>query len=471
MTQLRFPWLVLCVVLPALGAVWVKLTRDPDTGRRRSLIASALTLACALAAWRDLEALRSFEARDRWDLLVIDQLSAPKLSLMALVYFLTHLATLRTKVREFSFARSLASEAILLATFACKLPWGVVALLAAGTVPPYLELRAGHRPRRVYVLHMGLFAGLLCLGQALLGSGVAALSLPGLASVAAALLLRSGVVPVHCWLADLFEHATFGTALLFVTPMVGTYGVMRLVLPVAPHGALQVIALASLVTAVYAAGMSLVQREARRFFSYLFLSNSSLVLVGIETDTPIGLTGALSLWLSVALSLTGFGLTIRCVESRIGRTALSDFHGLYHHVPMLAVLFLLTGLASIGFPGTIGFVGLELLVDGAVQALPLVGAAVVIVAALNGLAVMHAYFRVFTGKPRGSSIDLKVRPAERTAVLVLTALIVVGGLLPQSGVTSRYRAAAELSEARARHLDGKRPPAPGTSHGSHGAGS
>ena len=100
-------------------------------------------------------------------------MSAPKLPLAALIYFLTNLATLRTKVREFSFARSLGSEAILLATLGCKLPWGVVALLAAGTVPPYLELRKGHKPRRVYALHMALFVALLCLGQLLLAGGAA----------------------------------------------------------------------------------------------------------------------------------------------------------------------------------------------------------------------------------------------------------------------------------------------------------
>lgn len=461
MHGLRFPWLTLSVLLPVAGAVWVRFTREPDSARRQSLVASGLALACALAAWLDFGALGSIEARDRWDplgrifhrdLLVVDELSAPKLSLVALIYFLTTLATLRTKVREFSFTRSLGSEAILLATLACKLPWGVVALLAAGTVPPYLELRKGRKPRRVYAAHMILFVALLCLGQLLLdmrgrSSGPSTTAIVLLAS---AVLLRSGVVPVHCWMTDLFEHATFGTALLFVTPMVGVYGVTRLVLPVAPPWVLQAISLASLATAVYAAGMAIVQREARRFFCYLFLSHSSLVLVGLETATPIGLTGALCLWLSVALSLTGFGLVMRCVEFRTGRVSFSEFHGLYQHVPMLAALFLITGLASIGFPGTAGFVGLELLVDGTVQAHPLVGATVVIVAALNGLAVMHAYFRIFTGRPHVASIDLGIRPAERISVLILIALILGGGLYPQLGVTTRYHAAAELAQARAR---------------------
>ena len=329
-------------------------------------------------------------------------------------------------------------------------------------MPPYLELRARRRPTRVYAVHMAVFVALLCLGQSLLAGrgGAPPYSVMAVSLLTFAVLLRDGIVPVHCWMTDLFEHATFGTALLFVTPMVGAYGVTRLVLPVAPPWILQAISLASLFTAVYAAGMALVQREARRFFCYLFLSHSSLVLVGLETANPVGLTGALSLWPAVALSLTGFGLALRCVESRMGRVSLADYHGLDTHVPMLAALFLLTGLASIGFPGTFGFVGLELLVEGAARASPLSGAAVVVVAALNGLAVMQAYFRIFTGRPREATIDLRIRPPERIAVLVLTALILGGGLYPQPGVASRYHAAVGLSEERARRVIGESPPPP-----------
>ena len=61
--------------------------------------------------------------------------------LAALLFFLTGLATLHTKVRRFSFAWNLVSEAILLSMFSCKEPWGIIALLALGTIPPYLELR------------------------------------------------------------------------------------------------------------------------------------------------------------------------------------------------------------------------------------------------------------------------------------------------------------------------------------------
>jgi NADH-quinone oxidoreductase subunit M len=194
--------------------------------------------------------------------------------------------------------------------------------------------------------------------------------------------------------------------------------------------------------------MALVQHEARRFFCYLFLSHSSLVLVGLEVATKIGLTGALCVWLSVGLSLAGFGLTLRSVEARTGRLSLDEFHGLYECMPMLAILFLLTGLGSIGFPGTLGFVGAELLIEGAVQVYPLVGTALVFVAALNGLAMLHAYFRVFTGTRHITMIDLRIRRPEQIAMLILTALIIGGGLYPQPGVSSRYHAAVKIDEQR-----------------------
>lgn len=456
---LHFPWLEFSILIPLAGAAWIRRLRDPALAQKHSVVVCGLTLLCAVGAWLDFSSLHVFEAHDRWDFLspllttdslLVDELSAPLLPLAALLYLVTAVATMRTKVRRFSFSGTLVSEAILLATFSCKEPWGVIALLIAGTIPPFLELRARGRSTRVYVLHMGLFIALLTTGWMLVErEGVnSPHSLWAVAPLIAAVLIRSGIVPLHCWMTDLFEKATFGTALLFVTPIVGAYAAVRLVLPIAPDAALQAIALISLATAVYAAGMALVQREARRFFCYLFLSHSSLVLVGVETATPVSLTGALSLWLSVGLALAGFGLTLRSIEARTGRLSLERFHGLSEHTPMLAAFFLLTGLAGVGFPGTFGFVGTELLVDGAVQAYPSIGMAVVLAAALNGIAVVQAYFRLFTGTRHVTSITLRSRLPERLAVLSLALLILGGGLFPQPGIASRHHAVMQLIRER-----------------------
>jgi NADH-quinone oxidoreductase subunit M len=457
--ELHFPWIELAVLVPLAGALWVGRVRNVLAAKRHARMFCGLTLALATGAWVDFASLDVFEAHDRWDVasrvlgadaMVLDSLSAPLLPLAALLYLLTVIATMRTKAKRLSFAWTLVSEAILMATLCCRHPWGVIALLALGTVPPLLELRRRGRSTRVFSLHMGLFVGLLVAGWGLVEpeASRAETSPWAVGLLTAAVLIRSGIVPLHCWMTDLFEKATFGTSLLFVTPMVGAYAAVRLLLPVAPDGALELAGWVSLFTAVYAAGMALVQTEARRFFCYLFLSHSSLVFVGLEIATPIGVTAALCVWLSVGLALAGFGLTLRSIEARTGRLSLATFHGLYDHTPRLATLFLLTGLASVGFPGTFGFVGTELLVDGAVQVSPAAGMAVVVAAALNGIAVVRAYFLLFTGTRHATSVPLASRWPERVAVLILALLILGGGVFPQPGIASRHEAAMHIVRAR-----------------------
>src|SRR6476659_5372930 len=162
MSELHLPWLELAVLLPLLGAWWVSRERDPDRSRRRALWVAGGTLFAAAAAWLDFSSLKTFAAHDHWDLtagllhheaLVLDELSAPLLPLGALLILLTILATLRTKVRRFSFARTLVSESILLATFACRSPWGLIALLALANVPIIIELRQRDQTPRVFIVH------------------------------------------------------------------------------------------------------------------------------------------------------------------------------------------------------------------------------------------------------------------------------------------------------------------------------
>ena len=459
MSELHFPWLEISILLPLFGGLFVWLRGNREDSRIYAIGISGATLALAMGEWIDFAQLGAFEAHDHWDVIeaifhqdvfVIDELSAPLLPLAALGFFVTILSTLRTKAARFSFAATLLSESIVLATFSCRASWPLVLLLCLSIIPPWFELRQRGRCTRVYELHMGLFAALLFVGYAVLRlthtPGEPALVAGAILTAAA--LIRSGTTPLHCWMTDLMEKATFGTAMLFVSPLTGAYAIMRFVLPIAPDWALQVIAVLSLITAVYAAGMALVQTDARRFFCYIFLSNSSLVLVGLELLTPIGLTGALCVWLSVGTAVTGFGLTLRCIESRIGRITLDRYHGLYEQMPMLAMFSLLTGLASIGFPGTIGFIAIELLLEGAVEVYPSIGFFVVIATSLNGIAILQCYFRVFTGCRYTSPISLQARPSERLAVLILSILILSAGIVPQPSVQSRFHAAVELREHR-----------------------
>jgi NADH-quinone oxidoreductase subunit M len=467
MNPLQLPWLELAIVVSLVGSVCVSQIREPNRAARWGMVFTGTAFALTLLSWLgfylgvtpEMIARYSFQVRFLGSQpLAVDELSAPLVPAIALLHFLTAVSTARTRMRYFSFTWSLAAEAIRLALFSCKASWLLVFLLAVCTVPPYIELVNRRRPTRVYVAHMALFVGLMVLGWAAVGVG-GRMAVFGTVLLMAAILVRCGTVPAHCWVTDWFEHASMGNAMMFVTPLAGVYAAVRLVLPIAPDWVLRGIGIASLVTAVYSAGMATIQRDTRRFYAHLFLSHASLVLVGLELHTSVSLTASLCLWFSEILALTGFGLTVRALESRFGRLSLTDYHGLYGHSPALAVCFLLTGLACVGFPGTLGFISTELLVDSAVEASLYVGIAVVAAAALNGIAVVRAYFLLFTGARHVSTVWLGIGSRERAAVLTISALILGGGFYPQPGVTTRQRASEAILEERASHLQGAPVPA------------
>jgi NADH-quinone oxidoreductase subunit M len=460
MSEFQLPWLQLSIVIPLFGSLWVGRLRDPAAARRAAVFVASATFAVTAAAWLNLIWLGATHAADRWDLISVivgrqvfqtDSLNAPKLPLVALVHLLTFAATPKTKIRRFTFAANLLSESILMALFSSHDPWMIVGLLAASVFPMAFELHARGKAARVFLIHMGVSVALLTLGCSGLGAADNASSVRVWLPILLGVLIRAGVAPAHSWVPHLFDKAAFGSALLFMTPMTGAYITTRLLVPTAPDWTLFTLGALALATALYAGGMALVQKEARRFFGFLFLSLSALVIVGLASASPLGVTGGLSMWLSVGLAMTGFGLTLRSIEARVGRLLLSEFHGLYDHVGLLAILFLLTGLAAVGFPGTFGFVGAELLMDGAVHAYPWVGLAVVVSATLNGIAVLKAYFMVFTGAKHAPSVSIQTRRREAFATLVLAGAILAGGIWPQPGVASRHRAAALILEGRREH--------------------
>jgi NADH-quinone oxidoreductase subunit M len=300
--ELHLPWLEIAILLPLVGAAVCACTRKRPHAHLTALIFAALTSLCTIGEWIDFATLHAFEAHDHWDLLqrvtgrsdilVIDELSAPLPALASLLFLLVLLATLRTKLERFPLSLTLLSLSLTNATLSCHDPWLLIVLLSLSVLPPLIELRQRGQSTRVFVIHMGLFTGLLLAGWALVDrtDGTASASGLSAALLTAAAILRAGVAPVHCWMTDLFEKASFGTALLFLTPMTGAYAVMHLVFPVVPGWAMQSIAVLSLITSLYAAGMATVQTDARRFFCFLFLSHSSLVLSGLELVNVIGLT-------------------------------------------------------------------------------------------------------------------------------------------------------------------------------------
>ena len=127
-------------------------------------------------------------------------------------------------------------------------------------------------------------------------------------------------------------------------------------------------------------------------------------------------------------------------------------------MPVLAISFLAMGLACTGLPGTLGFVGQELLVNGAVDVFPVMGFAVVIASALTGLAVIRMYFSLFCGRSDAlahSGLRFGLTPREAWTFVALVIALVGFGVAPRPLVDSRFAAGNDILQLRQMHTLGK----------------
>jgi hypothetical protein len=114
--------------------------------------------------------------------------------------------------------------------------------------------------------------------------------------------------------------------------------------------------------------------------------------------------GAVAAWFSSGLALAGLAMTMAALEGRRGALLLQRPSGNFRRIPLLASAFLLFGLASVGVPGTLGFVAEDLLVHGSVQVSPLVGLTLIAGTAVNGITVMRSFFALCTGSREGEPL-------------------------------------------------------------------
>ncbi|MCA9606982.1 MAG: hypothetical protein KC619_15350, partial [Myxococcales bacterium] len=270
----------------------------------------------------------------------------------------------------------------------------------AGVVPVWLELREGSGGRDGRVFASYLFpSGALVIG----GSVAMSLGLPGPAAalaLAAGLAIREAMVPAHSWLPRFVERAPMGIVVAFVTPQVGVYAHLRFLSGGLPPNIEYVIAALGAVTVVLGAALGVAQRKARRGLGYLLMSQTALVAFGLEAHTEAGRSGALVAWLVSGLALAGLAMTLAALEARRGELSLDRPSGSFRRIPMLASAYLILGLASVGLPGTLGFIGEDLLVQGSVERFPFLGLTLIVGTALNTITIVRSFFALFTGSRR-----------------------------------------------------------------------
>lgn len=456
-------WLTGLVAMPALVIGVSFLDLEVEHLRKVSVGAAILMLLAGLTVLAS-PALHDYAIHSQAltgiaegeDVLRVDTLSSVLLPFAASLWLLTVAVTPRAALDTRGLRRTAVATLLTLASFLTESAI-VLLVLSAASVWTFLSALsdpAHHHQRRVVAVYLGLSTLLFAAGVALLVSPAVqhtTWETTGMWLLVIAALIRKGIVPFHAWVPEVFDHGRLGPAILFNAPQVGAYMTVVLIVPRASPEMLRVIALLALGTTVYGAALALIQSSARRACGYLFMSQSALVMAGLDCTSVTALAGGLLVWLSAGLAFAGLARCVLVLEARRGRLDLTTYHGGYERMPVLAVSFLTMGLACTGFPGTLGFVGQELLVDGAVDVFPVMGFAVVIASALTGLAVIRMYFSLFCGRAEvrmHPSLQLGLRPREAWTFVALVAALVGLGVAPRPLVDSRFNASDEILRIR-----------------------
>jgi NADH-quinone oxidoreductase subunit M len=392
----------------------------------------------------------------------VDGITTVLLPFVALVMLANLLVAPKRFLDVPATARILGSASGTFALFATAHPILIVMLWIATALPAWIATRGtpGGRPAaRVFALALLAALGCVAVGTVLMlidppwEKNCGLVGTTGGWLVAVAVLFREGIVPFHSWYPAVYSAAPLSMALAATVPQVGAYTAVRLLIGHADHGAgvaqeLVVVSQLALVTAVYGGALAVVQRDLRGLIGMLAMSQSAMVFAGLSGTVPTEIVGALAVWVSSGLALTGIGLVTWALESRGGRISIETLQGRFADAPALAAFFLLFGLAALGFPGTLSFVADDLMIAGTLDDHVHAGLLVILTTVFAAIAVVRGWFRVFGGPVTVDAPRHAILPRERIALTGLLVILFGLGLYPGPFVRSLDKVAASLLASR-----------------------
>jgi NADH-quinone oxidoreductase subunit M len=267
-------------------------------------------------------------------------------------------------------------------------------------------------------------------------------------------LVKTPLVPFHSWLPITYSEAPTA-AVVFLSAILaklGTYGFLRVVVPLAPEPMIvygvSILGTLAIISIIYGAFCAYAQTDMKRLIAYSSISHLGFCVLGIIALNQIGLAGALLHMVNHGLTTGAMFLMVAMIFERYQSRKIDDYEGLASRMPNFTFYFIVFALASVGLPGLNNFVS-ELLILAGVMSLKtshsafsgfsfaLAGAAGIVLGAWYTLTLLK---RCVFGQLRepttplsspDGSVPHDITPRELMVALPLASLCFVLGLFPQ----------------------------------------
>ncbi|HVI97988.1 MAG TPA: NADH-quinone oxidoreductase subunit M [Sphingomonas sp.] len=395
-----FPILSIMLAIPAVAAV-VCLFLDAKGARWLALGATLIDLVLGAVLWANFdvggaqwqfqESLPLFGGFG-W-MLGIDGFA---LMLIMLSVFLMPICigaswrAITERVPEY-MAAFLATELLMIGTFAAQDLFLFYIFFEGGLIPMYLIIGVWGGANRVYAaykffLYTLLGSVLMLIAMLWMANEAGTTYIPALLThdfpvqaqtwlwlaFFASFAVKMPMWPVHTWLPDAHVQApTAGSVILAgVLLKLGGYGFLRFSVPMFPQASADLTWLIfglSAVAVIYTSLVALVQQDMKKLIAYSSVAHMAIVTIGLFAFNQQGIEGAVIVMLSHGLVSGALFLCVGVIYDRLHTREISRYGGLANNMPRYTTLFLLFTMASIGLPGTSGFVGEFLSLAGTYQ--------------------------------------------------------------------------------------------------------
>jgi NADH-quinone oxidoreductase subunit M len=497
-----WPLLSLTTFLPLVGAGFIFLIRGDDdvvarNARNVALWTSLITLLLALMVWANFDPRSAaFQLEERADWVPQFKISyhvgvdGISVFFVVLSAFLTPLCVLASwqaiteRVKEYMIA-FLVLETLMIGMF-CALDMVLFYLFFEGVlIPMFLIIGVWGGPRRVYsafkfFLYTLTGSVLMLIAIMAMAYTAGTTDIPELMKAGfprdmqfwlwlaffASFAVKVPMWPLHTWLPDAHVEApTAGSVILAgVLLKMGGYGFLRFSLPMMPLASdffTPLIFTLSVIAVVYTSLVALAQEDMKKLIAYSSVAHMGFVTIGIFTFNVQGIEGAIFQMLSHGIVSAALFLCVGVVYDRMHSRLIATYGGLVHRMPVYAAVFMVFMLASVGLPGTSGFVGEILVLVGAFQANTWVAALAAIGVILGAAYMLWLYRRVVFGELTKenlkSILDLDKREIAIFAPLVLAVLWM--GIYPSSFLDAISVSAQNLADNYAAALKAAASPA------------